>query len=166
MIARLDVDLADALVVLAAAEARATAAGLAVAVAVVDAAGGLVALHRMDGVQPAGPDVAVAKARASALFRRPTAAFEEVAAQLDTPAVLMLTSAVPHALPVTGGVPMRLPGSGEVVGAVGVSGGRGDQDADVAAAGAAALTSGLDRIRPVEEVEEGSGRVAASGRRP
>jgi glc operon protein GlcG len=162
MIARWDVDLADALVVLAAAEARATALGLAVAVAVVDAAGGLIALHRMDGVQPAGPDVAVAKARASALFRRPTAAFEEVAAQRGKPAVLMLTSAVPHALPVTGGVPIRLPGSGEVAGAVGVSGGSGDQDADVAAAGASAL----DRVEPVEEVEEGTGGVAATRRRP
>lgn len=160
MFARWNVALADALVVLDAAQRRAVELDLAVAVAVVDASGVLVALHAMDGVQPAGPDVALAKSRAAALFRRPTAAFEDVAAQLSTPAVLMLTSAVPHALPVTGGVPLLR--AGEVVGAVGVSGGRGDQDADIAAAGAAALT--LDGIHPVEHVDEGAGGVAGGGR--
>ena len=139
MIARWNVSLADARAALAAAEERAAELGLAVAVAVVDEGGRIIAVHAMDGVQPAGPDVAMAKARAAALFRRPTAAFEEVAAALGKPAVLLLPSAVPHALPVTGGVPIRAPDPGGIAGAVGVSGGSGDQDADVAHRAAAAV---------------------------
>lgn len=139
MITSVTVGLADALAATVAAEQRAGEVGLAVAVAVVDTAGGLVALHRMDGVQPAAPDVAVAKARAAALFRRPTSAFEEVAAELGKPSVLLLTSAVPHAIPVAGGVPLVVDGA--VVGAVGVSGGTGAQDVDIAAAAAGTTTT-------------------------
>lgn len=132
MIDRPNVTLADAQQMLREARCRADELGLEVAVAVVDAAGILVALERADGVQPAGPDVAIAKARAAALFRRPSAAFDEVAVAASRPSVLLLPSAVPHALAVAGGVPVRAADGGPVAGAVGVSGGSGEQDADVA----------------------------------
>lgn len=122
--------LADALLAIAAGQASATEQGVCVSIAVVDCGGALVALQTMDDTQPAGAEVAHAKARAAALFRRPSAAFEEVAAQLNKPSVMFLPFAVPHALPVQGGLPVHA--NEAIVGAVGVSGGSGAQDAEVA----------------------------------
>lgn len=139
MIARWSVSLTDALAVIAVARRRAAQLELAVAVAVVDEGGRIVAVQAMDGVQPAGPDVAIAKARAAALFRRPTSSFEEVAVALGKPAVLLLPSAVPNALAVSGAVPIPAPHEGEVAGAVGISGGSGAQDVDIAHCAATAL---------------------------
>jgi uncharacterized protein GlcG (DUF336 family) len=132
----------DALAMIAAGQARASELGVPVAVAVVDPGGALIALHSMDGTQAAGPDVAIAKARAAVLFRRPSSAFEEVAGRLGKPSVLLLPSAVAHAVPVAGGSPVLVTGPAgphHAAGAVGVSGGSGEQDEDVAARALEAL---------------------------
>ncbi|MEH0578026.1 heme-binding protein [Streptomyces sp. B21-108] len=109
--------------------------GINVAVAVVDAAGQLVVLHRMDGTQPAGPDLAVAKARTAAGFRKPSKHFEDIAAAGGRPGLLGLPG-VFGGLAVEGGVPVWLPEEDGrplvCVGALGVSGGRSDEDAQVA----------------------------------
>ena len=115
----------------AAAEARRN--GWNVSIAVVDQSGELVAFLRMDGASSASVDVARAKARTSARYRRPTKALDSALTAGRFP-ILTLEGATA----VEGGVPIII--AGEVVGAVGVSGVTSAQDAQVARAGAATVT--------------------------
>jgi glc operon protein GlcG len=126
--------LADAKRVAAAAAEEARRNGWSVVVAIVDDAGLLVYLERLDGVQPASCDIAQTKARAAALFRRPTKALEETVAG-GRVALLSL----PHITPVEGGLPLVY--ESQVVGAIGVSGVQSFEDGIVAKAGADALAS-------------------------
>ena len=118
---------------LAAAVAEARQQGWAVSIAVVDAAGELVAFLRMDGAPYSSVDIARAKARTAARFRRPTRGLDS-ALTAGRLAILGLEGATP----VEGGVPIVV--GGEVVGAVGVSGVTSAQDAQVAQAGARVVT--------------------------
>lgn len=116
----------------AAAERFAIERGWTIAVAVVDAAGGLILFHSLDDTQPASQDIAVLKARTAARYHRPTKALEEGiaggrAALLSLPGIVALE----------GGLPIR--SAGKIVGAIGVSGMGSAQDGEVAAAGLAAL---------------------------
>lgn len=120
--------------VIAAAEAKASSLGVAVIVAVVDAGVHLKAFSRMDGAVLGSIDIALKKARTSALFEANSEAVWEYC-KPGAPA---------HALEVTndglapfgGGVPLRGAG-GELLGAVGVSGGTVAQDSEIAQAAAA-----------------------------
>jgi uncharacterized protein GlcG (DUF336 family) len=116
----------------AAAERFATERGWTVAVAVVDAAGGLLLFHCLDDTQAGSQDIAVLKARTAARLHRPTKALEDGIAGGRT-ALLTL----PGALALEGGIPIRV--DGKVVGAIGVSGMMSAQDGEAAAAGLAAL---------------------------
>ncbi|MBG6291082.1 heme-binding protein [Pseudomonas nitroreducens] len=103
-----------------------------VTIAVVDDGGHLLALQRFDGCAPIGAYIAMEKARTSALGQRDSKGYEDMInggrhAFLSAP---LLTS-------LEGGVPVLI--DGQVVGAVGVSGVKPDQDALVARAGAEAL---------------------------
>ncbi|MBH3450593.1 heme-binding protein [Pseudomonas putida] len=123
---------ADVARVLAAARQEALAQHWNVTIAVVDDGGHPLALERLDGCAPASAYIAVEKARTSALGRKETRDYEEMVnggrtAFVTTP---LLTS-------LEGGVPLRV--DGQVVGAIGVSGVKSEQDAQVAKAGAAAL---------------------------
>jgi glc operon protein GlcG len=118
---------------LAAAVAEARQQKWAVSIAVVDAAGELVAFLRMDGAPFSSIDVSRAKARTAARFRRPTRALDS-ALTAGRLAILGLEGATP----VEGGVPILV--GGEVVGAVGVSGVTSAQDAQVAQPGVRAVT--------------------------
>ena len=120
---------------LAAAEAEARRNNWNVSIAVVDAAGELVAFVRMDDASPASVDISRAKARTAARFRRPTKAMEEA---VQGGRVVML--AFEGVTPVEGGVPIVV--GGKVVGAVGVSGVTSPQDAQVATAGVSAVAAG------------------------
>jgi glc operon protein GlcG len=122
--------LADARRIAEAAEAKARENGWTVVIAIVDDGGHLVLLQRLDGTQPASSEIATAKARTAALFKRPTKALEEIVASGRT---AML--ALPGLTPVEGGAPILY--RGDVVGAIGVSGVQSFQDGIVAAAGAA-----------------------------
>ncbi|OEC36938.1 glc operon protein GlcG [Pseudomonas cuatrocienegasensis] len=118
--------------ILAAARAEAQANNWAVSIAVVDDGGHPLALERLDGCAPIGAYIATEKARTSALGRRDSKGYEDMvnggrSAFLSAPLVTSLE----------GGVPVLV--DGQVVGAVGVSGVKADQDAQVAKAGAAAL---------------------------
>ncbi|SDH70143.1 glc operon protein GlcG [Pseudomonas benzenivorans] len=118
--------------ILSAARAEAQHNGWAVAIAVVDDGGHPLALERLDGCAPIGAYIAGEKARSAALGRRETKGYEEMvnggrSAFLSAP---LLTS-------LEGGVPVIV--EGQVVGAVGVSGVKAEQDAQVAKAGIAAL---------------------------
>ncbi len=114
--------------------AEAVRNGLTMAVAIVDTAGYLVYFEKMDGTQTGSVDVAIAKARSAALFKRPTKAFQDtVAAGGEGLRVLGL----PGAVPVEGGIPLL--NDGRIIGAIGVSGGTSTEDGLCAQAGAAAL---------------------------
>ncbi|MFL5579398.1 MAG: GlcG/HbpS family heme-binding protein [Gemmatimonadaceae bacterium] len=117
---------------LAAAEAEARRNSWSVSIAVVDHAGVLLAFKRMDGASAASADLSQGKARTAVRFRRPSKAVEELVAQ--RPPFLALDGVVA----IEGAVPVMA--NGRVVGAVGVSGATSQQDAQVAAAGAAAVT--------------------------
>ncbi len=128
------ISLADARKVIAAATAEADKNKWPVAIAVVDGAGHLVAFDRLDNTQYGSIEVALQKAKTSALFRRPTKVFEDgIAAGGATLKVLKL----PDALPIEGGLPILR--DGKVIGAVGVSGVKSTEDAQIATAGLTAL---------------------------
>src|SRR5688572_18330277 len=104
------------------------------AIAIVDTAGDLVYFERMDHTQVGSVDVAIAKARAAARFKRPTKAFQDaLAAGGEGWRILSLDGAVA----VEGGLPLM--SGGRIVGAIGASGGTSQQDGVSATAGAAAL---------------------------
>jgi len=117
--------------------------GRAVAVTIVDTGGHVVLQHRHDGVHAAATDVSEAKARAAALFDRPSADLEALVSTADRPGLLALTSVVDRVLAVQGGLPIRNGvGTGSaLLGAVGVSGGSSAEDEDIARA---AVVSILD----------------------
>lgn len=126
--------LAAARQVVAAAEQEAVRNDLNLSIAVVDDAGLLLHFVRMDGVHAGTCDVAVAKGRTAALFRKPTKAFADALAN-GGQAIMSL----PNMLPFAGGVPLVF--NGVVVGAIGVSGASPDMDAQVASGGAAILST-------------------------
>ena len=127
--------LADAKRAISAAEAEAIREGWPVAIAVVDPSGFLVAFARLDNTQLGSVEVAIEKARTSALYRRTTKEFEDRLVQGGANLkVLRLPG-----LPIEGGVPIVV--DGKIVGAIGVSGVQSSQDAQVATAGMKALSS-------------------------
>jgi glc operon protein GlcG len=104
-------------------------------IAVVGPDGELVYFEKMDGSQNASPALATAKARTSALFRRPTKAFSDQFAAGNTGFMSFPTEARPIAS--EGGIPIVV--GGKLIGAIGASGGTGQQDGVVATAGANAV---------------------------
>jgi glc operon protein GlcG len=126
--------LAGADAVIASAKAEAARRGVAVTIAVVDRAGHLVALARMDGIHVGTVAVATAKAKGAALYNRPTSVFATGLAGGST-ALLSL----PDLVAFPGGVPLLA--AGTPVGAVGISGAAPDVDEAIANAGAASLAA-------------------------
>lgn len=114
-----------------AAEAEAKKNNWSMVVAIVDASGGLVLFHKADGTRPSNVEFALAKARTAARFQRATKALDSAV----TAGRIQYLAA--DALPIEGGVPIVV--DGQVIGAVGVSGGTSAQDAQVASIGIAAL---------------------------
>ncbi|MDE1184481.1 heme-binding protein [Paraburkholderia sp.] len=122
----------------AAAEAYAVDNQWKVTIAIFDDGGHLLHLHRMDGTAPISVDMACGKGRTAVLGRRDSKIYEDIikngrAAFLSAPVLLM----------VEGGVPVVV--DGEVIGAIGVSGVKSEQDSAVARAGIAALGLEADR---------------------
>jgi uncharacterized protein GlcG (DUF336 family) len=124
-----------ALKVVQAAWAKAREIGVPEVIAVVDTAGVLKAFIRMDGAYNASIDIAMDKAYTSASFHAPTADFGK-AVSADASVMASILKA-PHVNLLPGGLPLM---SGKtLVGAIGCSGGSGDQDVQCAQAGVAAL---------------------------
>ena len=128
------ISLEQAKKVAAPAIAEALKMNLTVAVAVVDTSGNLVYYENMDNTQLGSAQVAISKARSSAVFKRPTKVFEDV---LTAGGSGLRILGLPGVVPLEGGVPLLL--DGKIVGAVGVSGATSAQDAQCAKAGAEAL---------------------------
>lgn len=130
------IQLADARRIIAAAEKKAEELGQPMNVAVVDAGGNLVAFERMTNAWLGSIDISQKKAWTSRAFdittkdlgdnSQPTQQFFGIHASNDGKVMIF-----------AGGIPLRQ--DGKVVGAIGVSGGSGEQDHAVAEAGAAAL---------------------------
>ena len=114
---------------IAAATAEAKKRDWKLIVTVVDSGGNLVAFQRMDGAQLASIPISEHKARAAATFRRETKAFEN-GIQGGNNYLITLDGIIGS----RGGIPL-LEG-GKLIGAIGCSGGTGDQDAAVCKAGA------------------------------
>ena len=101
--------------------------GIRVGVAVVDLRGGVACALAEDGAYPSVFDVARAKARTALNFGAPTAA---LATRVRLENQQALAGVVPGLMFVAGGVPLRT--ENQLVGAVGVSGGSAEQDAECA----------------------------------
>ena len=126
-------ELEDVKKIAAAAEAEAVKNQWAVTIAICDDGGHLLWLQRLDGAAPVSAHIGPAKARTAALGRRESKVYEDIinggrTAFLSAPTVDGLLE---------GGVPIIK--DGQVIGAVGVSGVKSNEDAQIAKAGIAAI---------------------------
>lgn len=124
---------ADVKAIAQAAEAEALAHGWAVTIAIVDDGGHLLGLHRLDGAAPISAQIAPGKARTAALGRRESRVYEEM---INGGRVSFLSAPGLEGL-LEGGVPILK--DGVCLGAVGVSGVKSAEDAQIARAGIAAI---------------------------
>ncbi len=124
---------ADVRLMAVAAEADALKNQWAVTIAIVDDGGHLLWLQRMDGAAPISSHIAPAKARTAALGRRESRVYEEM---INQGRVSFLSAPQLEGM-LEGGVPVMV--DGQCVGAVGVSGVKSTEDAQVARAAIAAL---------------------------
>ena len=122
----------DVVRILSHARAEAQSNQWAVTIAIVDDGGHPLALERLDGASPASAYIATEKARTAAMGRRPSGAYEEM---INGGRVSFLSAPLSGML--EGGVPIEV--DGQVIGAVGVSGVKSAQDAQVASVGIASL---------------------------
>jgi len=99
----------------------------------VDDAGHLVLFERMDGAKLVAIDIAIRKARTAVYFQGETKGLEEEVTKGGRTALLPIEGF----MPLEGGVPLT--SGGQMIGAVGVSGVTGQQDAQCALAGAAVI---------------------------
>lgn len=134
------IDLEDALVMLRAAEEEAERVGVKETVCVADDGGHIVALHRMTGARLTGVEIAMAKAFTAAGHQRATHLFNEPPNGPALPGneAFGINQMLPGRFAIfVGGFPIVH--EGQVIGAVGVSGGNGQQDKAVGAAALAAF---------------------------
>jgi uncharacterized protein GlcG (DUF336 family) len=115
-----------------AAQAQAESNNLPLVIAILDAGGDLIVLHRMDTAQLGSIEIAQAKARTSLRYRRPSKAFADSLNSGNTH-ILRL----PGVLPSGGGLPVEI--GGMIVGAIGISGATSEEDEECARTAIAAL---------------------------
>ena len=125
--------LSDVKLMAAAAEAEALKNNWAVSIAIVDDGGHLLWQQRLDGVAPISAQIAPAKARTAALGCRESRIYEEI---INGGRVSFLSAPGLEGL-LEGGVPIMK--DGQCLGAVGVSGVKSSEDAQIACAGIAAI---------------------------
>jgi uncharacterized protein GlcG (DUF336 family) len=126
-------EFADVRAIAAAAEAEALKHNWAVSIAIVDDGGHLLWFQRMDGAAPISAHIAPGKARTSAMGRRETKIYEDM---INGGRVSFLSAPGLEGM-LEGGVPILK--DGQCLGAVGVSGVKSTEDAQIAKAGVAAL---------------------------
>ena len=128
-----ELELSDVKRIAAAAEAEALKNQWPVAIAIADEGGHLLGLQRLDGAAPVAAHIAPAKARTAALGRRESKVYEDV---INGGRTSFLSAPTIDGL-LEGGVPIMK--DGQCLGAVGVSGVKSTEDAQIARAGIAAL---------------------------
>jgi glc operon protein GlcG len=126
-------NLHDANQLIGRAHAKAAELGIRVTVAVVDEGAHLIALARMDGAAPLTPQVAEAKAVGAAMLHRDGASLGELAK--DRPGFFSVVDRLVRVPIVPGLGSVLIKRDGNVLGAVGISGGRPEQDLECAEAG-------------------------------
>jgi glc operon protein GlcG len=124
---------ADIKAIAAAAEAEAQKNNWAVTIAIVDGGGHLLHLQRLDGAAPISAHIAPAKANTAAMGQRESKVYEDM---INGGRVSFLSAPDLKGL-LEGGVPIMK--DGQCLGAVGVSGVKSTEDAQIAKAGIAAL---------------------------
>jgi uncharacterized protein GlcG (DUF336 family) len=132
---KLTLALSDLRAMAAAAEAEAIQHGWAVTIAIVDDGGHLLWLQRLDGAAPISSEIAPAKARTAAVGRRESKVYEDM---INQGRVSFLSAPTLSGM-LEGGVPIVV--GGQCVGAIGVSGVKSSEDAQIARAGIAALAA-------------------------
>ena len=128
--------LEDVKKIAAAAEGEALRNNWAVSIAIVDDGGHQLWFQRLDGAAPISSHIAPAKARTAALGRRESKVYEDL---INNGRTSFLSAPELEGM-LEGGVPVVI--DGHVIGAVGVSGVKSTEDAQVAKAGIAALSNG------------------------
>lgn len=121
----------DVKLIAAAAEKEALSNNWAVSIAICDAGGHALLLQRMDGAPLMSASVAPEKARTCVLSGKPSKVYEDMVNQGRIAALAM------PVVPLEGGEPIII--NGQIIGAVGVSGVKAGEDAQVARAGVSAL---------------------------
>lgn len=115
--------------------------GAAPSIAIVDDGGNLLYFARPESSFAAGANVSIGKARTSAIFKKPTAFFEDTVNKGR-----FTMTALPDFTPLQGGVPIVH--EGQIIGAIGVSGAKSAaQDEEVAKAGAALFESKVAAVK-------------------
>ncbi|HLZ84024.1 MAG TPA: heme-binding protein [Caulobacteraceae bacterium] len=128
---KLSIEISEAEAAGGACAALAREMGLRVSIAVVDDVGALVHFSRLDGARPYSVDLAIRKARTAAALALPTKVVEEITRERPMQGVDMLA--------VSGGAPIMV--EGVCAGAIGVSGAKGEEDHEIALAGAVTLST-------------------------
>ena len=126
-------ELSDVKAIAAAAEAEALKNGWAVTIAIADDGGHLLWLQRLDGAAPLSAHIAPAKANTSVMGRRESKVYEDV---INGGRTSFLSAPFIQGM-LEGGVPIMK--DGHCLGAVGVSGVKSNEDAQIARAGIAAI---------------------------
>ena len=126
-------ELADVKAIAAAAEEEALKNGWAVTISIVDDGGHLLWLQRLDGAAPISAHIASAKANTAAVGRRESKVYEDM---INGGRMSFLSAPDLKGL-LEGGVPILK--DGQLIGAVGISGVKSNEDAQIARAGIAAL---------------------------
>ena len=134
------ITLDEANTMLAAAVAKGKEAGARLSIVIVDVGGGILAVNRMDGASLSSYFGAHGKARASAIFSRPSAMLVQAA---DNPTMRNIMASAGEIVPGQGGVPIYR--NGILEGAIAGGGGSGDQDEDAAKAGVEAVKLSITR---------------------
>ncbi len=161
---RVGLTLAGARRIITGAEAKASELGLKVNIAVVDDGGHLLTFSRMDGARPASGYTAITKATTAATFRQATG---PVGVPPGGEPNVLLNLSLQNAAAASGGKVTTLYGGvpvvvdDQIIGAVGVGGGTGEQDAEVARAGIQAF---LDELKVGNDQSHGEEAKPDQGR--
>ena len=126
-------ELSDVKAIAAAAEAEALQNNWAVSIAIVDAGGHLLHFQRLNGAAPLSSHIAPAKAHTAAMGQRETKIYEDI---INGGRYAFLSAPLVQGM-LEGGVPIMK--DGVCLGAVGVSGVKSPEDAQIAKAGIAAI---------------------------
>jgi glc operon protein GlcG len=126
-------EIADVKLIASAAEAEAIKNNWAVSFAIVDDGGHLLWFQRLDGAAPVSAHIAPAKAHTAAVGRRETKIYEDL---INAGRYSFLSAPLIHGM-LEGGIPIVK--DGQILGAIGVSGVKSSEDAQIAKAGLAAI---------------------------